>query len=342
MPDPRFHKVAGPFTLAQLADIAEAELVAAADPARSLSDVAPIETAGASDLTFLDNPRYLPQFAACRAGACIVAPQHREKAPRGLALLLTKRPYSAYARAAQAFYPTPEPASGVHPTALVDPSAMIGEGSVVGPYAVIGAGVEIGAGCRIAAQVVIEENVVVGAGTSIGAGATLSHCIVGRDCQFHAGVRVGNRGFGFAMDAADYTDVPQLGRVVVGDRVELGANVTIDRGSGPDTEIGAGSKIDNLVQIGHNVRIGEGCVLVAQSGIAGSTKLEDRVVVAAQAGVAGHLTIGRGAQVSAKSGVMRDVAPGERVFGIPAFASKEYFRLVSLWRRQLKTRGRKE
>ena len=342
MPDPRFHKLAGPFTLAQLAEIAEAELAASADPGKVLRDVAPIETAGATDLTFLDNPRYLPQFAVCKAGACIVAPQHREKAPQGLALLLTSRPYSAYARAARAFYPPPDPTPGIHPTALIDPSAVVGTGCVIGPYVVVGPQVEIGANCHIAAQAVIDEGVVIGAGTAIGAGATLSHCIVGRDCQFHAGVRVGNRGFGFAMDAADYTDVPQLGRVIIGDRVELGANVTIDRGSGPDTEIGSGSKIDNLVQIGHNVRIGEGCVLVAQSGVAGSTKLEDRVVIAAQAGVAGHLTIGRGAQVSAKSGVMRDVAPGERVFGIPAFASREYFRLVSLWRRQLKTRGRKQ
>ena len=342
MPDPRFHRVAGPFTLAQLAEIAEAELAGPVDPALALSDVAPIEMAGPDEITFLDNPRYLPLFATTQAGACIVAPQYRDKAPSEMTLLLTSRPYSAYARVARAFYPKPATLSGIHASALIDSTAVVGPNSTIGPYAVVGARAEIGEGCHVSAQVVIDEGVIVGAGTFVGPGSYLSHCIIGRDCQLHAGVRIGNRGFGFAMDSADYTDVPQLGRVIVGDRVELGANVTVDRGSGPDTEIGSGSKIDNLVQIGHNVRIGEGCVLVAQCGIAGSTKLENRVLVAAQAGVAGHLTIGQGAQISAKSGVMRDVSPGERVFGIPAFASKEYFRLIALWRRQLKARGSKQ
>ena len=143
------------------------------------------------------------------------------------------------------------------------------------------------------------------------------------------------------MDADGFLDVPQLGRVIIEDDVEIGANSTIDRGAGPDTVVGAGSKIDNLVQIGHNVRLGRQCVLISQAGIAGSAKLADHVVVAAQAGVAGHLTVGKGAKVAAKSGAMRDVPPGQAVGGTPAMPLRDYFRLCAIWQRQLKAKGKR-
>jgi len=342
MADPRFFRAAGPLTLREIARLASAELEKGADPERSFHDVAPLDTAGEDDVSFLDNTRYLDAFRSSKAGACVVGPQHVEHAPKGMALLVSTKPYRGYAQVARAFYPPQPRDEGRHPAAIVDPTARIGPGTEIGAGAVIGARVEIGPDCLIGPNAVIADGVVVGAGTEIGANAYLSHCLVGARCQIHAGVCIGNRGFGFAMDAEGVLDVPQLGRVIVEDDVEVGANSTIDRGAGPDTVIGAGSKIDNLVQIGHNVRLGRQCVLVSQSGIAGSTKLEDHVVVAAQAGVAGHLTVGKGAQLAAKSGVMRDVPPGLAVGGAPAMPLREFFRLCTIWQRQLKARGKRD
>ncbi len=340
MADPRFFRAAGPLTLREIARLASAELDGAADPARPMKDVAPLEAAGEDDVSFLDNRRYLDAFRSSKAGACVVAPEYAEQAPKGMALLKAAKPYRAYALVARAFYPPSPRQEGRHQTAVVDPTAQIGSGTAIGPGVVIGARAEIGPDCLIGANAVIADGVVIGAGTDIGANAFLTHCLIGARCQIHAGVCIGNRGFGFAMDADGILDVPQLGRVILEDDVEVGANSTIDRGAGPDTMVGAGSKIDNLVQIGHNVRLGRQCVLVAQSGIAGSTKLEDHVVVAAQAGVAGHLRIGKGAQLAAKSGVMRDVPPGLAVGGAPAMPLREFFRLCTIWQRQLKARGK--
>ena len=339
MADPRFFERAGPFRLRELAAVAQAELGAGADPEASFADVAPLETAGRDQVSFLDNRRYLSSFKASGAGACVVAPEMAARAPEGMALLVTPKPYRGYAMIARAFYPDAPAAEARHASAVIDETAKIGPGSAIGPGAVIGARAEIGPGCRIGPNVVVEDGVVIGEGTSIGANAFLSHCLIGRRCQLHAGVCIGNRGFGFAMDPEGHFDVPQLGRVIVEDDVEIGANSTIDRGSGPDTVIGAGSKIDNLIQIGHNVELGRGCVLVAQSGIAGSSKLEDFVVVAAQGGVAGHLTIGKGAKIGAQCGVMRDVPPGASMLGSPAMPAREFFRVVSGWQRQGKGKG---
>jgi UDP-3-O-[3-hydroxymyristoyl] glucosamine N-acyltransferase len=333
MPDPRFFQVAGPFTVAEIAQRIDAQLGGAGEGARVLRDVAPLETATENDLSFLDNRRYLEHFRQTKAGAVIVNAKLGAEAPAGTTLLITPEPYRAYALAAQVFYPEPPPKAGVAPTAVIDPSATLGAGCAVEHNAVIGAGVVIGKHCSIGANTVIGNSVVLGDQVRVGANATLSHCVIGSRVRIYTGVRIGQDGFGFAPDPDAPVKVPQLGRVIVGDDVEIGANTTIDRGAGPDTVIGSGTMIDNLVQIGHNVQIGRGCVVVAQVGISGSTRLGDYVMIGGQAGFAGHLTIGDGAKVGAQAGVMRDIEKGEVVLGSPSMPIKEFHYLTAYIRR---------
>lgn len=326
MADPRFFTNAGPFTLAQLAEISGAAPAEGVNPQAVFTDVAPLEQAAADQVSFLDNRKYVAAFQASTAGLCVIAPEMADKAPAGMALLLSPDPYRAYARIAQAFYPVPAPEPWVAPTAFIDPSAKLGEGCRVEPGAVIGPKAEIGARCRIGANVVIGQGVVLGDECTIGANATISHALVGAKVNIYPGARIGQDGFGFAMGPQGHLKVPQLGRVVIGNNVEIGANTTIDRGAGPDTVIGDGSMIDNLVQIGHNVQLGRGCVIVAQVGISGSTRMGDFVAAGGQAGITGHLKIGSGARIAAQAGVMRDVAPGETVGGAPAVPMADWLR----------------
>ncbi len=333
MADPRFFRRAGPFTLGDLAQRCGATLSDPSSANRKIADVAPLASAGGEELSFLDNRKYLSALANSAAGACILAPDLSERAPAGMALLLSSTPYKSYALAAQAFYPEDRGKAEIADSAVIDDTARIGEGCAVGAGAVIGPRAEIGAGCRVGPNAVIGEAVVVGADTMIGANASLSHCMIGARVVIYPGVRIGQPGFGFAIDPAGHVKVPQLGRVIVEDDVEIGANATVDRGAGPDTVIGAGAMIDNLVQIGHNVRIGRGCVIAAQVGMSGSTELGEMVVMGGQGGLAGHLKIGAGAQIAAQSGVIRDLAPGERVMGTPARPLRRFFREIAILER---------
>lgn len=330
MADPRFYSVAGPFTLGQLAEIADAEIAGAGAPEAIFADVAPLSAAGECDVSFLDNRRYLDALRKSRAGACLIARETAKAAPAGMGLLIVKDPYWAYAKVAAAYYPPRPPEPGIHPAASVATDARLGEGCRVDAGAVVGARAEIGRQCRIGATAVIGEGVAIGDDCTVGPGAAISHAIVGARTIIHGGARIGQDGFGFALGAGGHLKVPQLGRVVIGDDVEIGANTTIDRGAGPDTIVGAGTKIDNLVQIAHNVRIGRGCVIVAQVGISGSTRIGDFVMIGGQAGLIGHLDIGDGAKVAAQAGVMRDIEPGTTVGGSPAMPQRRWLKSVAL------------
>lgn len=326
MPDPRFYAAAGPFTLAEIAAAVAARLPAGADPSAKLHDVAPLGAATARHLSFLDNRKYLDAFAATGAGACIAPGALAHRAPPGTTVLASDAPYKAYARAAALFHPVAAPEPGVHPAAVVDPAALLAEDCRIEAGAVIAAGARIGARCLVGANATVGPGVEVGDETRIGAGASLSHCLVGARVTIYPGARIGQDGFGFAPDPQGHVKMPQLGRVVIGDDVEIGANTTIDRGSGPDTVVGQGCRIDNLVQIAHNVRIGRGCVIVAQSGIAGSTAVGDFVQVGGQAGLVGHLAIGAGARIAGQSGVIRDIEPGATYGGTPAVPIRSWHR----------------
>ncbi|MEO5374064.1 MAG: UDP-3-O-(3-hydroxymyristoyl)glucosamine N-acyltransferase [Alphaproteobacteria bacterium] len=342
MADPRFFSLAGPFTLAHIANIGGAELAAGVDGEALIRDVAPLDRAGPDDVSFLDNRKYVDLFAASRAGACIVHPTLAARAPTGMRLLLSPEPYRTYALVAQAFYPEPAADGRIDPAAVVDDSAVLGEGTSVAAGAVIGPRVEIGRRCRIAANAVIAAGVVIGDDCVIGPNSSLSHCILGNRVLIYPGARIGQDGFGFAMGPGGHVKVPQLGRVIVGDDVEIGANSTIDRGAGPDTVIGTGCRIDNLVQIGHNVELGRGCVVVAQVGISGSTKVGDFAAMGGQAGLTGHLSIGAGARIGAQAGVMRDVPAGGTVMGSPALPVKEFWRQMAVLERMAKRRTGRE
>ncbi|HWI27128.1 MAG TPA: UDP-3-O-(3-hydroxymyristoyl)glucosamine N-acyltransferase [Stellaceae bacterium] len=339
MADPRFFNVAGPFTVAEIARRTGAAVGGAGKADLRLGDVAALETAGPEELSFLDNRKYIDAFRRTGAGAVFVQPALAGSAPAGTTLLLTEQPYRAYAVAAQAFYPEPPPVPGVAASAVIDPTARLGEGTSVEANAVIGAKVEIGKRCVIGANCVIGAGTVLAEDVRLGANVSVSHALIGARVRLYPGVRIGQDGFGFALDPAGFIKLPQLGRVIIGDDVEIGANSTVDRGAGPDTVIGAGTMIDNLVQIGHNVQIGRGCVLVAQVGISGSTRLGDHVMVGGQGGLAGHLTIGSGARIAAQAGIMRDVAPGETVMGYPAVPIKEFFRQVAVLQRLASKKG---
>ena len=331
MADPRFFNRVGPHRLGDLAELVNGEL--AGDPDLLIQDVGSLVEAGPADLAFFDHRRYAAELVATRAAVVVAKPVNIDRVPHGKSRLAVAEPQLAMALIAGRFYPaelpggTTTPEGGLASGALVDPTAILSKGVQIGSGAVVEAGAELADDVMVAAGAVVGRNVRIGAFSRIGAGASLSHCLVGERVVIHPGVRIGQDGFGFAMGAT-HRKVPQLGRVVIEDDVEIGANTTIDRGSSADTVIGRGSKIDNLVMIAHNVRIGAHSIVVAQSGISGSTVIGDHSVLAAQVGVTGHLQIGPRVQLAARSAVTEDL-PGDAAYGgMPCVPIGE-------WRRQV-------
>lgn len=335
MSEPAFFPLPTPLSLAEVAALSGASLHQAGDPDRQIRGVGPLADAGPADLAFFDSPRYVEAFRASRAGACITTERLAVDAPAGMAILIAARPAHAFVTVTRKLFPSalrPQPVfghAGITPGAFIHPTARLEDDVTVDPGAVIGPHTEIGSGSVICANAVIGPQVRIGRDCAIGPGATVLHALVGNRAIIHAGARIGQDGFGFQPGAGGHLKVPQIGRVVIQDDVEIGANSTIDRGALRDTVIGEGSKIDNLVQIAHNVVIGRHCIVVSQTGISGSATLGDYVMLGGQVGIVGHITIGEGTQIAASSNVRGDVPPGVRWGGSPAKPVREWFREVT-------------
>jgi UDP-3-O-[3-hydroxymyristoyl] glucosamine N-acyltransferase len=326
-------------TIEEIADLTSAKPRPGNPLDLRIANVAPLDTATASDVSFLDNSQYAEAIATTRAGACFVSPRFETLVPQSIVALVTDQPYRAFVAVARALFP-----DALRPTSLfgergrsaeahVHPSARLEAGVIVDPLAVVGPQAEIGSGTVIAAGAVIGPGVCIGRNCAIGANATILQALVGDRVIIHPGARIGQDGFGYLPGPQGHQKIPQNRRVIIQDDVEIGANTTIDRGSNRDTIIGEGTKIDNLVQIGHNCLIGRHCLIVSQVGISGSVKVGDYAVLAGQVGVRDHVTIGAGAVIGGQGGVISDVPPKARWVGFPAQPQREWWRSMAALRR---------
>ena len=318
--------------LGALAEKIGAELVDNEWANRPIRSVSPISRAGEGDICYILSRRNKAELQTCAASAILCDKALQSAIPSHIPILLTSAPNTAFARAGALLHPQamlPQPiigGTGISPAAFVDPSAHIEDGVTIEPMAVIGAEASIGAGSHIGPGAIIGPHVKIGRNCVVAGGASILCAYLVNDVIIHNGARIGQDGFGYAPGPTGMLKIVQVGRVIIQDRVEIGANTTIDRGAMDDTVIGEGTKIDNLVQIGHNVRIGRHCGIVAKVCIAGSTRIGDGVMIGGAAAINGHIHIGDGAQIAALSGVVGDIPPGERYGGIPARPMRDFLR----------------
>jgi UDP-3-O-[3-hydroxymyristoyl] glucosamine N-acyltransferase len=302
----------------------------------TVAGIAPLERAGPGDLSFLASPRYVPYFERTSASVVLVAPALESSAGGPETRIIVPDPYAALLVVLPVLYPQAVWEAGVHPTAAVGRGTTWQEPVEIGPHAVLGRGVQLGHNVRIGAGCVLGDGVAVGDDTQLYPGVTLyAGTALGKRVIVHAGAVIGSDGFGYipGKSGEAHRKIPHVGRCLIGDDIEIGANTCIDRGSVDDTVIGSGTKIDNLVHIAHNVRIGARCLIMAQAGIAGSVQVEDDVIIAGQAGISDHLTIGLGARLLVQSGTIADVPAGATMFGYPARAHREFLRAqVAMYR----------
>jgi UDP-3-O-[3-hydroxymyristoyl] glucosamine N-acyltransferase len=348
MTEPLFFQPAAGLTAQEIAALTGASLAAGTGSDRRVTSIAPLDRAGPNDLSFMQSPQHEAQFRNTYAGICLVTRRFAEMAPARVVTLATAAPYQAFVTVAQKLFPDalrPSSlfeASGIAAGALVHPTARLENGVTIDPAAIIGPRAEIGAGTVIGPTAVIGPDVRIGRDCSIGAGATISHALIGDRVVVYPGARIGQDGFGHLPGRRGHAKVPQIGRVIIQDDVEIGANATVDRGAIRDTVIGEGSKIDNLVQIAHNVEVGRHCLLAGQTGISGSSIVGDYVMMGGQVGIADNVRIGDGAMIGASSGVGRDIPAGERYIGTPAEPVREFMKGLKALRRLVRQSGSKD
>ena len=336
--DITFYQRGGPFGLSTLAEAAGADIARQGANGLLIDKVAALDEAGPGSVTFFDNTRYAEQLSVSDASAIVTQKRHVASCPEAAAVLIVRDPSAAFGRIARLFFPQadrpipfwPEDASA---QAHIDATARLEADVRCEPGALVAAGASIGAGTTIGAAAAIGPGCTIGRNCVIGPGATVQHALIGDGVILHPGVRIGQDGFGYSSGPAGHTKVPQIGRVIVQDNVEIGANSCVDRGGLRDTVIGEGTKIDNLVQIGHNVQTGRHCMIVAGVSLAGSVVLGDFVAIGGHTVVDNHVRVGDGAQIAGISAVNRDVPPGERWGGIPAQPAKQWMRDLLSMRR---------
>ncbi len=326
MVDIRFYKNNGPFTLAKIVEVTGAKLLDETKSQMQVMGLASMENATDADLCFFFDKKSKVKAADIKAKACITTNELKDLVPENVIILISDNPKLAFFKLNQSMYVMPEPEAKIAASAHIAKEAKIGANCCIGENVIIGKCVEIGDNCRIDANAVIEDNCIIGNNCHIGVGAHISYCIMGNNCKIFSGARLGQDGFGFMFEAGQHKRIPQLGRVIIGNDVEVGCNACVDRGALDDTIIGDGCRIDNLVQVAHNDIIGRGCILVSQVGIAGSTKIGDYSVLGGQVGVADHVTIGSQVQIGAQSGVMSNIADGEVVMGYPTVPIKQFMK----------------
>jgi UDP-3-O-[3-hydroxymyristoyl] glucosamine N-acyltransferase len=329
MADPRFYDNAGPLDLSRIGQLTGAKLLSGPE-ATQIWDVASLDRAAPRHLSFCDSPKFSGALKRSQASAVFVTAALAAHVPENVQALECARPSMAFAQVATALYPDAGAIwpDGRPPVMQIAPTARIGHDAVIAPGVFIGEDVEIGDRVVIGPGTVIGRGVRIGHDTQVGSGATISHALIGDRCIIHPGTRIGQDGFGFVNSPKGHFKIPQLGRVIIQDSVEVGANTAIDRGALGDTVIGEGTKIDNLVQIGHNTLIGRHCIIVSQVGISGSCEIEDFAVLGGQVGVADHLKIGKGAYVAGRTGVTSSLEGGRVYGGFPA-------RPIEQWRREV-------